>query len=310
MHVAGRPEFIRKSLELQQELEVPFDVMCDFEDGSPVGDEVAHRSEIIDLLKSELKTGNRVGVRIHEHRSEHWRAEVDQLFDSIASALRFICVPKVTKPEELQEVIDYSQAAAHAAGRNSIPIHVVIETHEALRWVWEIATMEHVQSLDFGIMDFVSAHRGAIPVNCMRSPGQFSHPLIVRAKTEISAAALANGVVPTHNVTVDFRNTEQVRRDALQARTNFGFLRMWSVHPNHIAPIVDAMKPKETEINRAEEILFLAEDGDWGPLAYQGEMHDRSSFRYYWQILSRAQANGCTISEEAASRFFAGIGAA
>jgi citrate lyase subunit beta/citryl-CoA lyase len=42
--------------------------------------------------------------------------------------------------------------------------------------------------LSFGQMDFTSSHRGAIPAKAMQSPGQFDHPLLRRAKVEISAA--------------------------------------------------------------------------------------------------------------------------
>ena len=37
-----------------------------------------------------------------------------------------------------------------------------------------IAATPWVQVLDFGLMDFVSGHHGAIPASAMRSPGQFA----------------------------------------------------------------------------------------------------------------------------------------
>ena len=51
----------------------------------------------------------------------------------------------------------------------------------------------------------------------MRSPDQFSHLLIVRAKCDIVAAALGNGVVPSHNVTTEIRDLDIVREDARRA---------------------------------------------------------------------------------------------
>jgi citrate lyase subunit beta/citryl-CoA lyase len=95
-----------------------------------------------------------------------------------------------------------------------IPVHVLIETHGALREVWEIAALPGVESLDFGLMDFVSGHHGAIPGSAMKSPGQFDHPLVARAKCEISAAAMANGVVPSHNVTTELKDIEYRQRRA------------------------------------------------------------------------------------------------
>ena len=100
----------------------------------------------------------------------------------------------------------------------SIPIHVLIETHGALRDAFEIAALPHVEVLDFGQMDFVSGHHGALPASAMRSPDQFEHALLVRAKAEVVAAAIGNGVVPAHNVSPDTEGREGVSTPTLTAR--------------------------------------------------------------------------------------------
>src|SRR3546814_6653618 len=68
-------------------------------------------------------------------------------------------------------------------------------------------------------MDFVSEHYGAIAGNAMRTPGQFTHPLIVRAKLEIAAACHAHGKIPSHNVTTEISDTSVVASDAHRATT-------------------------------------------------------------------------------------------
>jgi citrate lyase subunit beta/citryl-CoA lyase len=185
-----------------------------------------------------------------------------------------------------------------------IPVHVLVETHGALREAWQIAALPHVESLDFGLMDFVSAHHGAIPAAAMKSPGQFSHPLVARAKAEIAAAALGNGVVPTHNVSTELADMAAVRDDARRAREEFGYLRMWSIHPAQIEPIVEAMRPDFSAINAATAILVAAQDAAWAPIRFDGRLHDRASYRYYWNQLCRAQSTGCEVPEIARQRFF------
>jgi citrate lyase subunit beta/citryl-CoA lyase len=143
------------------------------------------------------------------------------------------------------------------------------------------------------------------PGSAMKSPGQFEHPLVVRAKCEISTAALANGVVPTHNVTTELKDIEVIRNDARRARVEFGYLRMWSIHPNQIMPIVEAMRPDFSEVEVATEILVAAQETDWGPIAHEGRLHDRASYRYYWELLARAKTTGMTLPANAAERFFA-----
>ena len=138
----------------------------------------------------------------------------------------------------------------------------------------------------------------------MKSPGQFEHPLVVRAKAEISAAALANGVVPTHNVTTELRDCEHIRLDAQRARREFGYLRMWSIHPVQILPILEAMRPDFEEVADASAILIAAQDASWGPIQHAGKLHDRASYRYFWELLCRARATGTPLPEEAGHRFF------
>jgi citrate lyase subunit beta/citryl-CoA lyase len=204
-----------------------------------------------------------------------------------------------TQIETLREI------ERHCGVDRRIPVHVLIETHGALREVWEIAALPGVESLDFGLMDFVSGHHGAIPGSAMKSPGQFEHPLVARAKCEISAAALANGVVPSHNVTTELKDLATTRNDALRARREFGYLRMWSIHPNQIMPIVEAMRPDFSEVEAAAEILIAAQDKDWGPIQHAGTLHDRASYRYYWELLDRAHVTGMDIPAAARERFFA-----
>ena len=110
--------------------------------------------------------------------------------------------------------------------------------------------------------------------------------------------------MPTHNVTTELKDIEVIRNDARRARVEFGYLRMWSIHPNQIMPIVEAMRPDFSEVEVATEILVAAQDTDWGPIAHDGRLHDRASYHYYWELLARARATGMTLPANAAERFF------
>ena len=158
--------------------------------------------------------------------------------------------------------------------------------------------------LDFGLMDFVSDHHGVVPSTAMRSPLQFDHQLIRRAKAETVAAALANGVVPAHNVTLELRDEEVIYGDAKRARNEFGFLRQWSIYPAQIEPITRAMAPDQPEIEKAETILLKAFDADWGPIQYDGELHDRATYRFFWEQLQRAHVMNIALGAEAKKVFF------
>jgi len=135
----------------------------------------------------------------------------------------------------------------------------------------------------------------------MRSPAQFTHPLVMRAKLEISAACHAHGKVPAHNVTTEIRDSAVVAADAARALSEFGYTRMWSIHPDQIRPIIQAFAPPGAELEEACAILLQAQAAQWGPIQYQGKLHDRASYRYYWAILQRAKSSGQALPAAAAS---------
>lgn len=306
-HYAGSEKLITKALQLQNQLGPIFDITCDCEDGASTGADRQHAEMVAELIMSAANRHGRVGTRIHDIGHPAWQQDIEIIVARAGQRLAYVTLPKVSGSADVRTQLRELHRVRAAAGVDRpIPVHVLIETHGALREVWDIAAIPDVESLDFGLMDFVSGHHGAIPGSAMKSPGQFEHPLVVRAKCEISAAALANGVVPAHNVTTELRDLDVIRLNAERARNEFGYLRMWSIHPNQIMPIVEAMRPDFSEVETAAAILIAAQDCGWGPIQHHGLLHDRASYRYYWELLARAQATGMRLPDEAVQRFFAG----
>lgn len=304
-HFAGSEKLILKALALQDSIGPVFDITCDCEDGAASGQEGEHAEMIVRVLNSEANRHHMAGVRIHDYTHSVWQQDIDILVAGAGKVLSYITIPKCTDINQASEMISYLQtvAKAHNISRK-IPVHLLIETHGALKQVHELAGLPWVQVLDFGLMDFVSAHHGAIPASAMRSPEQFEHRLLARAKTEVVAAALANGVVPAHNVTLDLKNAETTYADAHRARYEFGFMRMWSIYPTQIEAIVDAMKPDFDEVSDAANILLAAQAADWGPIQYEGELHDRATYRYFWEVLQKAKVTNVPIPPSANQAFF------
>ncbi len=304
-HYAGSEKLMRKAIALQHELGPVFDITCDCEDGAHAGAEAEHATMAAGLIMSGDNRFGRIGARIHDITHPHWEQDVDILVGQAGEALAFLTIPKPRSVADAARQIEAIRNAEERHGiEREIPVHVLIETHGALRDAWDIAALDRVESLDFGLMDFVSGHHGAIPGAAMKSPGQFEHPLVIRAKCDIAAAALANGVVPSHNVTTELKDIGYIRHDAERARREFGYLRMWSIHPNQIVPIIEAMRPDFTEVEAAASILIAAQDRSWGPIQHAGKLHDRASYRYYWELLKRARSTGMDLPHAAAARFF------
>jgi citrate lyase subunit beta / citryl-CoA lyase len=304
VHYAGSERFIAKALALQAERGPVFDVAADCEDGAPVGREREHARMVAGLIAGRGNAFDRAGARVHDVRHPAWRTELDILIGEAGDRLAFLTVPKVETVGDVERFLDaIALADARRGLGREIPVSVMIETHGAVRDAWAIAALPGVVSLDFGTLDFVSAHHGAIPAAAMESPGQFDHPLLRRAKAETAAAALAHAVVPAHGVTRALDDPDAVYLDARRARDEFGYLRMWSIHPSQIDPIVRAMLPGASEIEEAATVLAAAQAAAWAPLAVAGKLHDRASYRYCWTVLQRAQAAGAAMPAVAATFF-------
>ncbi len=304
-HYAGSEKFMRRALQLQAERGPVFDVTLDLEDGAAPGREREQAELAAALIAGPDNVHDRVGARIHDHGSPWWRQDVEVLVQRAGRRLSHLTLPKATAARQVVEMITHVQAtAAQAALGREIPIHVLIETHGALRDAFRIASLPWMATLEFGLMDFVSAHRGAIPASAMRSPGQFEHELLRRAKARTAAAALAHGLVPVHNVTTDLERPDQVRADAGRARRDFGFQRMWSIHPSQIDPIVAAFAPDDGEVASACEILPRAQAAGWGPIRIDGTLHDRASYRFHWQVLQRARLAGRSLPADIEESYF------
>ena len=302
-HYSGVEARMRKSLQLQAEMiqefgACVFDVTLDCEDGAPVGGEADHAAMVV-ALAALASDKARVAVRVHAVDHAAFEPDMAVIATKLARHLSHIMIPKV---ESVGDVIRAEQALL-AASAGNLPLHVLIESPLAVRNAFEIAAHPRVQSLSFGLMDFVSSHGGAIPADGMSSQGQFTHPLVVRAKLEISSACHAYGKVPSHCVVTEFSDATAMALAARRASRELGYTRMWSIHPNQIRSILAAFAPSEAEIEDAAKIIAAGAREDWAPTSFDGKLHDRASYRYFWQVLERAHQTGSALPPDVRTYF-------
>ncbi len=291
-HYSGVEVRMRKSLQLQAEMTQEFgtcvfDVTLDCEDGAPVGLESQHAS-LVARLAAAAAPEARVAARVHAVDHPAFANDVATIVGEAGHRLCHLMVPKV---ESVDDVLMAERALERASAAH-VPLHVLIESPAAVRRAFEIASHPRVQSLSFGLMDFVSAHGGAIPAQAMTSAGQFTHPLVVRAKLEIASACHAHGKVPSHCVVTEFSDMAALQGAAGRASRELGYTRMWSIHPAQIRTILQAFAPLQDDIDTAARIISAAALEDWAPISVDGVLHDRASYRFYWQILERAHSTG------------------
>jgi len=312
-HYCGVEVRMRKSLQLQAELGPVFDVTLDGEDGAPVGGEVEHAHLIAELVNGPDNRFGRVGARVQSVDHPAFESMVDVVLGRAGDKLAYLMLPKPRGLADLEQAVGVIEAAESRHGlQRRVPLHALVETHGALREVQQLAAHPRIESLSFGLMDFVSEHRGAIPQQAMTVQGQFEHPLVVRAKLEIAAACHGWGKTPSHCVVTEFRNAEALKQAARKAATELGYTRMWSIHPDQIRPIVEAFAPTADEVALAFEILQAAQAAQWAPIRHrhggQDQLHDRASYRYFWHVLERAHRTsgaGTALPAQVRAAYFA-----
>lgn len=325
-HYCGVESRMKKSLQLQVEMtqemgSCVFDVTLDCEDGAPVGAEKDH-AVMVAALANEAYTASkklasnhsaRIAVRMHPVDHPAFEQDIALIIGQAGASLCHVMLPKVDCVEQVERAVQtIDQMMPHLPGLKPLPLHVLIESPRAVQQVASIVAHPRVQSASFGLMDFVSAHGGAIPASAMGLSDksdpveldQFNHPLVVRAKLEMVAACHAYGKTPAHCVVTEFKHPDRVEAAARQASRAFGFTRMWSIHPDQIRPILAAFAPTEAETAQASQIILAAQTQDWAPIALDGKLHDRASYRYFWQVLERAHQTGKLAPDDPAQAFF------
>ena len=310
-HYSGVEARMRKSLLIQAALaeahhgRAVFDVTLDMEDGAPVGGEHEQALLVAELVNSSLNAHDRVGVRVHDTRHRRFEDDVDTVIQAAGHRLAYIMVPKLADVADARHAIEAIKAARVRHGvERIVPVHGLIETLKGLQQVNEIAALPGLESLSFGLMDFVSEHRGAIPASGMSLAGQFSHPLVMRAKLDIAAACHAARITPSHGVVTEFKDKRGLSQAAERACRELGYTRMWSIHPDQIPVIIEAFAPVTVEVDDAVEILNAAQAAHWAPTSYHGVLHDRASYRHYWHVLERAWLTGQPLPVETEALFF------
>ena len=322
-HYCGVEARITKSLQLQAEMTEEFgacvfDVTLDCEDGAPVGGEIDHANMVVASVLSacaapksvvsfiyqanDKKSKHRIAARVHAVDHASFESDIDIIVSKAGAHLSHVMVPKVDTVADVDHAVALIDAANKSAA-HALPIHVLLESPKAIHNAYDIAAHPRVQSLSFGLMDFVSSHGGAIPASAMGLAGQFTHPLVVRAKLAIASACHAHGKVPSHCVVTEFSDVDAIKNAALQAANTLGYTRMWSIHPSQIRPILAAFAPDANDIDLATHIISAGVQADWAPISYKGTLHDRASYRFYWQVLERAHQTGRAMDSSVAHFF-------
>jgi len=204
-----------------------------------------------------------------------------------------VVLPKVESPEQTQWASGKIEAAelAHGWPVHSIRMIIIIETPKAILNLKEIAAHPHsggfprLEALIFGAED-LAASLGAV-----RTREAWE---VFYARSAVVTAAAAFGLQAIDMVSVDFKNLDALREEALFG-ARMGYTGKQIIHPNQIAPVQEAFTPDDESIAQAKRLVEAFEsfqkEGK-GAFALDGRMIDMPLVKAAQNVLERARAAG------------------
>lgn len=261
------------------------DSICmDMEDGTAINRKNEARQTIARALK-ELDFG--ASERLARINGVGTGLEHDDLSFVLPYQPDGIVLPKAEIPEQVIWVSEKIEAAELKYGWpvNSIRMVLVVESAKGILNLKELATHPRLDALIFGAEDFAAS------VGAMRTVESLE---VLYARSALVTAAAAYGLQAIDLVTVDFRNLEQARQDALFG-AQLGYAGKQVIHPAQVEPVQAAFTPDDDVITYANKVVQTFEMNQAkGAGAYDldGKMIDLPLLKSAQNILDRARAAG------------------
>lgn len=274
------------------------EVILDLEDSCAVSQKVDARKTLVEALKTLDFKGKIRAFRPNNVRTPYFYRDLIDVVENAGKFVDCVVIPKVYGADDVLFVDRLLTQIEESAGLPSgrIKLEVLIESAKGLLRAEEIAACTpRMASLIFGIADY-AGDVGARELT--REQFQtFHYP-----KAHTIAAARAAGIDVIDNVTLHFRDLDQVKKDAEQG-ARLGFDGKWAIHPSHIEIINATYTPSQEELKRALAIMEQYEKADresgLGAIVYQDEMVDAATLRVEWKKIAVAKKAGLLGPERA-----------
>jgi len=267
------------------------EVILDLEDSCAVSQKIEARKTLVEALSTLDFKGKIRAFRPNNIRTKYCYRDIIDVVEAAGRFIDVLVVPKVYGTEDVLFVDRLLSQVEESAGlpAGKIKLEVLIESAKALLRAEEIASCTpRMTGLIFGIADY-AGDTGAKELT--REQFQtFHYP-----KAHTIAAARAAGLDVIDNVTLQFRDLEQVKRDA-EAGAKLGFDGKWAIHPSHIEIINQVYTPSQAELQRAlaimEEYAKADKEKGQGAIVFGDEMVDAATLRVEWKKILIAKKAG------------------
>jgi citrate lyase subunit beta/citryl-CoA lyase len=265
-------------------------VIVDLEDSVAPANKVAARAVAADFIRASRKeTAASIYIRVNDLSTG---LTDDDLASVIAVAPDGIMLPKANGSADVTQLSAklrvYEAEHGLADGATKI-IAIMTETAAGVLAAptWREPN-PRLAGLTWGAED-LSAAIGARATRDER--GRYTD-VFRFARTITILAASASEVAAIDTVFVNFRDTDGLRAECMEAERD-GFTGKMAIHPAQVEIINGAFTPSAESVSHAREVAeAFAAAGNPGVVGIGGKMYDRPHLRLAERLLARAKAAG------------------
>jgi citrate lyase subunit beta/citryl-CoA lyase len=260
-------------------------LILDLEDSVDFTQLPAARSRVHQLLRSRPeRTRQQLWVRVNALTSGLLLEDLAAVMADVSEGgPDGIVLPKISDPDEVEEVAHYLAALEVRGGRTLGSTRLMVIATETPRGLLSLPSYpakasstpgvaQRLDALTWGSED-LGAALGVI-TRTDSSTGSMTLPFQL-ARTTCLLTSVALGVQAIDGVHTDFRDRQGLARELDAARRD-GFTGKLAIHPDQVEAINAAFSPTEAEIARARRVVaaFAAAPGA-GVVSLDGQMVDR-----------------------------------
>jgi len=271
--------------KIEKALTLGVDCVCmDMEDGVAPNRKTEARRTIAEALR-ELDFGRSEKLaRINAVGSGLETADIQAVLPFRPEG---VVVPKVEAMEQIQWASEKIEAAELAYGWpvHSIRLLAGVETPKAILNLKDIASHPRLDGLIFGGEDFAAS------IHASRTPEALE---LLYARSAVVTACAAYGLQAIDMITVDFKDLEELRREA-RFGAQLGYAGKQVIHPGQVSVVQEAFTPDAAAIQSARRLVedFEAHQAKGsGVFVRDGKMVELPHVKAARDILERARADG------------------
>ena len=275
----NQPRMLRKALGLDPDAFVP-----DLEDSVPVAEKDTARSVVASFLPELAQAGPLVVPRVNDMRSGLLEADLHAV---VGPHTFGVSVGKIGTAGEVEAISGIMEGVEGEKRVEPGSTRLVLWLESALAVVNAYAicsASQRIVAAAFGAEDFT---------NDMAVQRRDDDAEIAYARSAVSVAARAAGVLALDTPFFRFRDPDGLRQDALEVRM-LGYRGKFAIHPAQIDVLNEVFSPSRDEIEHARRVVESFEEAERagrGSTSLDGEVVDIPVVKRARNLLRRAGAS-------------------